>query len=88
MLVMKYECECIKTCNQSNHTKIYWFKTNNSYYLTVPGDVWLNQLNRECEGWIINVSASKIWNESNGTKIVFNENKQMHLPFLYQRCPI
>ena len=61
-------------------------KTNNCYYLAVTDDVWLKRQNNEWDWWIMKVSASKICNESNHTKIVFNQNKQLILPCCYQQC--
>ena len=41
--MMKYEGECIKICNDSNHTKIELNRGNNCYYLAVTENVLLNQ---------------------------------------------
>ena len=64
--------------------KLYSVKIYKCSYLAVIDNGLLNRGNNECEWWSMNVSASKIWNESNHTKNVFNQNKQMHLPWCDQ----
>ena len=61
-------------------SKVYSIKNNNCSYLDVTDGGQLNQRNNELEWWIMNVSASKIWNESNHEKIILNWNKQLLLP--------
>ena len=47
MLVMKHECECLEIWDELNCTKLYSFKTENWYYLSVPDDDVLNEQNNE-----------------------------------------
>ena len=47
--------------------KLYSMKTNNLSYSSVPENGWSNRKKNECEWWSMNVSALKIWNESNHT---------------------
>ena len=49
-------------------------------YLAVANDIWLNWCKNELEWWIMKLSASKIWNYSNCTKVSSNQNKQLLLP--------
>ena len=62
--------------------KLYSIKTNNWSYLTFTNGIQLNQQNLECEWWSMNASSSKICNESNCTKIVFNQSKKNTLTSL------
>ena len=72
MRLMKYEGECIKICNESNHTKLHSFGGNKCSYPSFAYNIWLNWQNDEQEWWSMNVIASKICHESNHKKIVFN----------------
>ena len=66
--------------------KLYSIKTNNFSYLSVPNYGWLNWWNNECEWWSMNVSALKIWNESNLTEIVLSWKKHLILPLCSWVC--
>ena len=68
--------------------KLYSIKTNKCNYLSVTDDGWLNRRNNECDWWSMNMSALKLWNESNCTKNVFNQNRKLLLPFCFQWCSI
>ena len=59
-------------------------KTDNWSYLSFLDYGRLNWKDNEWEWCSINVSASKIWNESNRTRILFNQNKQLILPCCYR----
>ena len=88
MWVMKYEWYCIKDMEWVGWLKMYSIKTNNCSYLAVTQNGRLNQRNNECEWWIMKLIASKIFNESNHTKIVLIQNKQLHLPHCSRQCSI
>ena len=60
---------------------------NKCTYLYVPKNVQLDQLSNECQWWSMNVSASKLWNEPNHTKIEFIK-KQIYLPCCSRKCSI
>ena len=68
--------------------KLYSFETNKCIYLDVPGNGKLNWQNNEWEWWSMNLSASKLWNESNHKKIVFSQGNKMHSPCCSQLCSI
>ena len=50
-------------------------------YLAMSEDIILNWQNDELEWWSMKVSALKIFNESNHTKIAFNQKKCSCLSF-------
>ena len=55
-----------------NMWKLYSVKTKKCTYLAVSDIVWLDQLKNECDWRSMNAKSSKLWNESNCTKIVFD----------------
>ena len=70
MWMMKYECECIKNME--------WFESCRNYIHSKQKTA-LTLLFQTMVDWIdetMNVSASKILNESNRTKITFSQNKK------------
>ena len=48
---------------------LYPIKKNDCFYLDVTNDAQLNWWNSEQERYSMNVSASKIWNESTHTQM-------------------
>ena len=52
--------------------KFHSIKINNFFYVDVTDDVQLNKKNNEWDQYMMKLSASKICNISNRTKITFN----------------
>ena len=63
--------------------KLYSIKTNKCNYLSVTDDGWLNRRNNECDWWSMNMSALKLWNESNCTKKCIQSKQKTALTFLF-----
>ena len=68
MRVMNYKGDCTKN---TEHVESYdnCIQQEKCSYFAVTNALWLNRQNDEWEWWSMKVSVSKIWNESNRTKI-------------------
>ena len=83
MVVMKYEDECSKNMKfELIHTKLCSIGGNSFSYLPVTENIVLNQQKNERYLCSMKVSASKICNESNDTKIEFIQGKTTVLTLL------
>ena len=82
MGVIKYEGESIENMEWVESYENFIQSKNNCSYLAVTNNVRLNRQNHEWEWWIMKISASKICNESNHTKISFNRIKTADLTLL------
>ena len=60
--------------------KLYSIETKKCSYIAFPDYGILNRQNNECNWCSMNVSAPKVWNESDRKIVWFDQNKQSLLP--------